>query len=630
MCIISSVYIYAIPLSTDEEVLGEVNRDDNLQNMDFIFNFLSDEFENINQKQDHKINEKSKSRAKEVKDINTDENSSGHRPITSVIVDTENAFEAHDEVLLDENKLITSTSDDYNISQIKDDADETDIDGRVYAVRPKLLIPKIEGSFGRQNKVYWTDEELLLISPSNDHTSIVENLELTESSQREKQSAGLVQNKERSVKKAQKFPTGAEIFDGVNINSTNDDQLSISSAEDRQFAMSLSDLSVDTIEDIFEATMLRLPNDIDVARDAIIEKIATKNMLGYTIASGFFIGATLDSISDLLRNQRNFTEIFTVGCLWYQLGWTWFYAVGYAGPWLFPSTFNGGDPNLLCSSEDLLSILADTDLNTNLGSITTSKSESEVFILSERLRLVFRSRLNCIVGKKDKYSEAEFVHGSFERLLDMINLHHGLTTPVQQVNDLDLVDAELLLIWDNMSVLVQEVHDDVTASRALRSQIYVFIGMLNLVASIIGIFLETCAVDFTNIPGGPVGAPFINMVDERFTNDFLLGHGLAAVAEQSWGYSYHMTYFLFVEEADPGCGLEDMDNVYSRYQQLRSFQVLMSTGQVRPRVAKYYVAEWKRELSVALHCLLTTKEGSRLRDTIDMFVTLANYRLDRS
>ena len=56
----------------------------------------------------------------------------------------------------------------------------------------------------------------------------------------------------------------------------------------------------------------------------------------------------------------------------------------------------------------------------------------------------------------------------------------------------------------------------------------------------------------------------------------------------------------------------------------------MSTGQVRPRVAKYFVAEWKRELGVALHCLLTTKEGTGLRDTIDMFVTLANYRLDRS
>merc|ERR1719481_1470243 len=283
----------------------------------------------------------------------------------------------------------------------------------------------------------------------------------------------MVHSKERSSKKAKKDPTGAVIFDGVNtyiyINSTNDDQLSISSAEDRQFAMSLSDLSVDTIEDIFEATMLRLPNDIDVSRDAIIEKIATRNLLGYTIASGFFIGATLDSISDLLRNQRNFTEIFTVGCLWYQLGWTWFYAVGFAGPWLFPSTFNGGDPDLLCSSEDFLTMLADTELNTDISSIT-SRSESEVLILSERLRLVFRSRLNCIVGKRKKYPEAEFVHGTFERILDLIKLHHRVNTPVQQETGLDLLDAELRRIWDNLPVLVDEVHSDVTASRANRSR----------------------------------------------------------------------------------------------------------------------------------------------------------------
>ena len=27
---------------------------------------------------------------------------------------------------------------------------------------------------------------------------------------------------------------------------------------------------------------------------------------------------------------------------------------------------------------------------------------------------------------------------------------------------------------------------------------------------------------------------------------------------------YYMTYFLFLEEADPGCGLVDLDDVYSR------------------------------------------------------------------
>ena len=69
---------------------------------------------------------------------------------------------------------------------------------------------------------------------------------------------------------------------------------------------------------------------------------------------------------------------------------------------------------------------------------------------------------------------------------------------------------------------------------------------------------------------------------------------------------------------------------YVRYQQLRSFKSLMYNGEVKPAAAKYFVAEWRRELWVALHCLLSTREGTRLGDTIDMFVTLANYRLDKT
>ena len=69
-------------------------------------------------------------------------------------------------------------------------------------------------------------------------------------------------------------------------------------------------------------------------------------------------------------------------------------------------------------------------------------------------------------------------------------------------------------------------------------------------------------------------------------------------------------------------------NLFLRYHQLRYFKSLMYNGEVKPATAKYFVAEWKRELWVALHCLLSTKEGTRLGDTIDMFVTLAHYRLD--
>ena len=65
-----------------------------------------------------------------------------------------------------------------------------------------------------------------------------------------------------------------------------------------------------------------------------------------------------------------------------------------------------------------------------------------------------------------------------------------------------------------------------------------------------------------------------------------------------------------------------------RYQGLASLQVLMSTGQVRAPAVRYFVAEWRRELGVAVHCLLSTEEGTKLADTMDMFVNLVNSRLD--
>jgi len=257
-----------------------------------------------------------------------------------------------------------------------------------------------------------------------------------------------------------------------------------------------------------------------------------------------------------------------------------------------------------------------------------------MMIFTERLRIYFKTRLSCIVCQKHNYAEAKFVHGTFERLLDLMSLYHGLSKPVKYHDDhhhrhheLDVVDAELLRIWDNMSALVYEVHRDVTASRATRSRIFLFIGLLNLLASICGVLMSVFGADFANIPAVP---GFIIDVNGRFSNDLLIGEGLFALAEAfGWGYAYHMTYFLFVEEADPGCGLQDFDHVYSRYHQLRYFKSLMYNGEVKPATAKYFVAEWKRELWVALHCLLSTKEGTRLGDTIDMFVTLAHYRLDR-
>jgi len=499
----------------------------------------------------------------------------------------------------------------------------------------RILVPKVEGSLGRQNKVYWTDEELEAAVKDSESQVRPSRIRPTSYTDHKRLLQSISGDKDQ-IRILQETFDDAKQFDVEDISFDRNISRDGSFAEDRLFAMSLSDLSVHAIEEIFEVSLHKLPKDIDKARDSIIEDIATKNMLGYTIATAYFLGAALDTVGDFFVNERSLADLVTDQGLWFTLGWLWLYAAGFAAPWLFPSTFNGGDPNLQCSSEDFLALLAESKLSTDVKSITT-RSKGEMIIFTERLRIYFKSRLSCIVNKKHKYAEAKFIHGTFERLLDLISLHHELTYKDHDHHhhnhhhhDLDVVDAELLRIWDNMSVLVYEVHRDVTASRATRSRIFLFIGLLNLIASIFGVLMELSLGDFANIPAIPGFSPFIN-VNGRFSNDFLVGEALYVLAESiGWGYAYHMTYFLFVEEADPGCGLKEFDHVYSRYQQLRSFKSLMYNGEVKPAAAKYFVAEWRRELWVALHCLLSTKEGTRLGDTIDMFVTLANYRLDRT
>ena len=51
-------------------------------------------------------------------------------------------------------------------------------------------------------------------------------------------------------------------------------------------------------------------------------------------------------------------------------------------------------------------------------------------------------------------------------------------------------------------------------------------------------------------------------VDSKFIQT--AGATVFMVSPIAWGYSYSMTYFLFLEAADPGCGALDRDDVYSK------------------------------------------------------------------
>ena len=105
------------------------------------------------------------------------------------------------------------------------------------------------------------------------------------------------------------------------------------------------------LEDKYQDILELLPKQIEEARDVIVKDIVTKNMLGYVVFFGFFLGFILDVIGELLMNYKGFSEavqdteyfVLFVALLFNSLG---------NGASHLSTVFNAGDPNLQCSSED--------------------------------------------------------------------------------------------------------------------------------------------------------------------------------------------------------------------------------------------------------------------------------------
>jgi len=128
----------AIPLSTDEDTStkvaeSQVNKlGNNLQNLDFIFHFLSDKFVG-EENRDMKVFESGNDPSKESKKLKESLGSTSIGNGKTVDV-----------------KRIG------NEGVVKQDIE----DSEGPSSRQRLLVPIVKGSYGRQNKVYWTDEEL--------------------------------------------------------------------------------------------------------------------------------------------------------------------------------------------------------------------------------------------------------------------------------------------------------------------------------------------------------------------------------------------------------------------------------------------------------------------------------------
>ena len=364
-------------------------------------------------------------------------------------------------------------------------------------------------------------------------------------------------------------------------------------AQDRRLLIPFSVIDVDFVEAKYQSIIIELTKQIDEARDAIIKDIVTKNMLGYTMIVAYMFGMVFDIVGFALLEYKSLgetiekflTEKETFG-LFNWFGW---YAFGFAGPWFFPAVFNGGDPNLECSSSDYLELLGKHDLTLDIHSFT-ELSDIQATILTERFQRDYNRRLGCIINMKSSYKEASRVFKSIQSLSFLVHLHNeiqGSNIPEGPTDVLDL-DLELEFMWGDIILLTDQVYDEVTSRRAHTAVVYVFIGFLNVMGMVgVNIFYYSVIEDHFNkikLDGGLVKD--MDFKDEESSvklevmvqdilkwilSDGVDSHFIQSVgatiffaAPFAWGYGYWMTYFLFVESADPGCGAVDRDDVYNR------------------------------------------------------------------
>jgi len=417
--------------------------------------------------------------------------------------------------------------------------------------------------------------------------------------------------------------------------------------------VSINDFDQDFVEAQYHNIIMELPKQIDEARDVIIADTERTNMIGYTFASAFFVGFFLDTVGLALLQYKSLGETFDKFTtedfgLVNMLGW---YSVGYAGPWLWPEVFNGGDPNLACSSADYLELFGKHQLTMDIEAFT-ELSEIQATILRERFQRDFNRDLGCILNKKSAYKEASGVLASFQSLQSLVSIHDEIQTSNKPTgaNDVLDLDLELETLWGDIISLTDQVYDEVTSRRSHETVVSVFIGVLNIIGMVGAHAVYYNVIDAHFKDSQATGRMLENkngseadstgrilennsLVQWIFSEDGVdskslqtFGSALYFAAPFAWGYSYWMPYFIFLEAADPGCGPLDREEVYNKFAQLGSIGQFLSSG-ATPPIIRYYLDQWRDELTGGLHCLLNEEEGIQLSDTIDVFYRLALTRL---
>lgn len=117
---------------------------------------------------------------------------------------------------------------------------------------------------------------------------------------------------------------------------------------------------------------------------------------------------------------------------------------------------------------------------------------------------------------------------------------------------------------------------EVKDKRAHTAAVYVFVGLLN-VMGMVGFLIAYAGIVEDEL-GKTKEKDKELSVEEKYQDvlgwflktegDFefvkRIGGGVFVMAPLGWGYVYFMSYFMFLEAVDPGCGPVDRDDVFSK------------------------------------------------------------------
>ena len=557
-----------------------------------------------------------------------------------------------------EKDILSSSKDDSDLSFIHNFlglAHPHDEENRTESDQNKNLhntTSTVENDFvnEREDKIHWTDGELYQLKQNE--VRIQNENDKTRNQVYSKQEQLGASHQQASIKqvKTNEGDSDKAVAAWSELEPPSDrregkesEEVTLTPATDRQQRVQLS---AALLAERYTELVQALPGRLEAAREVIVRSVATKNMMGYTFVAAYIIGAILDTVAILLLYPNSLAHALTLVLTdsWSKssLHWIWWYAFGFSGPWMFPRTFNGGDPDIRAGSEQYFTLLSDLDLTLNIQSFT-EKSPAAALILSEKFRREFETRLGPIVNKRGEYLEAELVQQTFNEMLSLVSYHSKLSPgPPATTTDLDLLDSELQSLWREIRDLVVDTHSEVSARRAETAAIYIFIALLNIGGMLGGVFLAVAKVheemgklsedekDKDHYEKLTDVANWLFMDHHPSVHVKELGGAALILANLGWGYSYSFIYLLFLEQYDPGCGTIQLDDVYARHLRLSSVRDVLSAGGVTVLELRLQLEEWRREVRRGLHCLLTTEEGGRLSQTISMFHRLATARLDLS